>query len=198
MAPRALDTDEYGNARAGRELPRYGWLGVRQRSAETVTGHMLMGMRLYDPTTGRFLSVDPVPGGGDNRYGYPGDPVNQNDLDGRKWKCKAKCQLAGRGSHCTGYVFGAGSGNNEDSAVKDAKRDVVHQAPRGCYARHCKAYDCTKNRLRQWLDGNYNPRTMHRQNVPNWMRSANHNSWGILFHSEVWRGTSGSLCGCSP
>ncbi|WP_372445192.1 DNRLRE domain-containing protein [Streptomyces verrucosisporus] len=198
VAPTALDTDEYGNARAGQQIPRYGWLGAKQRTAETVTGQILMGIRLYDPATGRFLSVDPVFGGGDNRYGYPGDPVNKNDLDGRKWKCKAKCQLAGRGSHCTGYIWGAGSGHSKEEAARDAKRDTVHQAPRGCYARHCRAYDCTKNRARQWWDSNYSPRNIHRRNPPNWMRRANHNSWGILFRSEVWRGTYGSWCGCSP
>ncbi|MFE4612048.1 DNRLRE domain-containing protein [Streptomyces niveus] len=198
QAPIALDTDEYGTPRAGQTTTRYGWLGTKQRSAETVTGDTLMGVRLYNSTTGRFLSVDPVQGGGANRYGYPGDPVNQNDLDGRAWKCKAKCDLAGRGSHCTGHVWGAGSGKTESGAVKDAKRDATQQAPRGCYARHCRAYDCTKNRFRQWWDGNYNPRTMHRHNAPNWMRSANRNSWGVLFRSQVWSGTYGSLCGCSP
>jgi hypothetical protein len=48
-----------------------------------------MGVRLYNPTTGRFLSVDPVPGGNANPYEYcSGDPVNCTDLDGRwgKWK----------------------------------------------------------------------------------------------------------------
>ncbi|MBD0710424.1 MULTISPECIES: RHS repeat-associated core domain-containing protein [unclassified Streptomyces] len=44
-----------------------------------------MGVRLYNPATGRFLSIDPVYGGGDNRYGYPGDPVNQYDLDCKSW-----------------------------------------------------------------------------------------------------------------
>ncbi|MGA5171011.1 hypothetical protein, partial [Streptomyces lavendulocolor] len=31
------------------------------------------------------LSTDPIHGGGDNRYGYPGDPINQYDLDGKRW-----------------------------------------------------------------------------------------------------------------
>lgn len=46
---------------------------------------LLMGVRLYDPISGRFDSLDPVPGGGDNAYGYPGDPVNQFDLNGKWW-----------------------------------------------------------------------------------------------------------------
>ncbi|MFE2536882.1 RHS repeat-associated core domain-containing protein, partial [Streptomyces sp. NPDC059371] len=40
--------------------------------------------RLYNPTTGRFLSTDPVHGGNANPYEYvTADPVNQYDLDGR-------------------------------------------------------------------------------------------------------------------
>ncbi|WP_236246931.1 DNRLRE domain-containing protein [Streptomyces sp. CC210A] len=85
-APVALDSDEYGNPRAGQPATRYGWLGAKQRSAETLTGLTLMGVRFYNPVTGRFLSIDPVHGGGDNRYGYPGDPINQYDLDGKSWK----------------------------------------------------------------------------------------------------------------
>ncbi|MFE4370527.1 DNRLRE domain-containing protein [Streptomyces sp. NPDC056835] len=87
-APVALDSDEYGNPRPGRAAARYGWLGAKQRSAETVTGLVLMGVRLYNPATGRFLSVDPVYSGGDNAYAYPGDPVNQFDLDGKWWSWK--------------------------------------------------------------------------------------------------------------
>jgi hypothetical protein len=51
-----------------------------------------MGVRLYNPTTGRFLSVDPIPGGNANASEYcSGDPVSCTDLDGRwgfsrKWK----------------------------------------------------------------------------------------------------------------
>ena len=60
----------------------YGWLGGQQRSTDTVGGLTLMGARLYNPVSGRFLSMDPVPGGNDNTYTYPPDPVNMTDLSG--------------------------------------------------------------------------------------------------------------------
>jgi RHS repeat-associated protein len=63
---------------------RYGWLGGAQRSTQALAGVTLMGVRLYDPNTGRFWSTDPVPGGNATTYDYcSGDPVNCTDLDGR-------------------------------------------------------------------------------------------------------------------
>ncbi|MFE5854280.1 DNRLRE domain-containing protein [Streptomyces sp. NPDC056500] len=76
--------DDYGNPLPGTDPARYGWLGSKQRSAETPSRTTLMGVRLYDPRIGRFLSPDPLYGGGANAYGYPADPVNRYDLDGRK------------------------------------------------------------------------------------------------------------------
>lgn len=82
------DTDEYGNKKSFSTTPAFGrylWLGGKQRSTETVGQDLiLMGVRLYNPTTGRFLSVDPIPGGSANAYEYCfADPVNCFDLDGR-------------------------------------------------------------------------------------------------------------------
>ncbi|MFJ6935484.1 DNRLRE domain-containing protein [Streptomyces sp. NPDC101132] len=97
VAPVALDNDEYGQARVGQAEARYGWLGQNQRSAETVTSTILMGVRLYNPGTGRFLSIDPVYGGNSNAYEYcSGDPVNCTDLDGRFSRSKTKYYSWGR------------------------------------------------------------------------------------------------------
>ncbi|MDX3458585.1 DNRLRE domain-containing protein [Streptomyces sp. ME02-8801-2C] len=76
----ALSYDEFGNATGS---ARYGWLGEAQRSSDAQSGIMLMGLRLYNSGTGRFLSVDPVLGGSANAYDYTNqDPVNQVDLAG--------------------------------------------------------------------------------------------------------------------
>ncbi|MFJ2260625.1 RHS repeat-associated core domain-containing protein [Streptomyces sp. NPDC087844] len=76
--------DEYGNATDTTAATAYGALGSHQRFSGTLSGLTLMGVRLYEATTGRFLSTDPVYGGNDNPYVYPADPVNKYDLDGRK------------------------------------------------------------------------------------------------------------------
>jgi len=76
--------DEYGKPIENGEVARYGWVGAKQRDSSVLGGLTLMGARLYNGRTGRFLSRDPLPGGNDNSYVYPTDPVNNFDLDGLK------------------------------------------------------------------------------------------------------------------
>ncbi|WP_308189029.1 RHS repeat-associated core domain-containing protein [Streptacidiphilus sp. ASG 303] len=112
--PTVLQADEYGNPLSGTPATRYGWLGAKQRSSETLTGLTLMGIRLYDPTAGRFLSVDPVPGGNANAYDYcTADPISCYDLDGRwgwrsigKWASHHKVDIA---LTAVGFVPGVGA-----------------------------------------------------------------------------------------
>ncbi|MFI6002225.1 DNRLRE domain-containing protein [Streptomyces sp. NPDC051366] len=101
-APVALDADEFGNPRTGQQSARYGWLGGQQRSAETVTGTMLMGVRMYSPATGRFLTSDPVYGGSATAYDYANqDPGNQFDPSGRM----AYVRTCGTSWRWWGYTF---------------------------------------------------------------------------------------------
>ncbi|MGA9146093.1 MAG: RHS repeat-associated core domain-containing protein [Candidatus Nanopelagicales bacterium] len=61
----------------------YGWEGTAQRDTVNASSLITMGARIYNQTTGRFLTVDPVPGGNANPYMYPADPVNGEDLSGQ-------------------------------------------------------------------------------------------------------------------
>ncbi|MGN9789232.1 DNRLRE domain-containing protein [Nonomuraea sp. ZG12] len=75
---------EYGAPRpSAADSHRYGWLGSYQRDSDAIGGLVLMGRRVYNPATGRFLQLDPVEGGSANAYEYcSGDPVNKTDLAG--------------------------------------------------------------------------------------------------------------------
>jgi len=72
-----------------------------------------MGVRLYDPSTGRFLQTDPVPGGNANAYEYcNADPLNRYDLDGkwhwRRWARRAT-RLAVAGVFAVGIAAACGA-----------------------------------------------------------------------------------------
>ncbi|MEV6817096.1 RHS repeat-associated core domain-containing protein, partial [Micromonospora sp. NPDC051296] len=87
---RTSEANEYGTPRNAADAgsQRYGWLGAKQRAADTPSGIILMGVRLYNTVTGRFLQVDPVYGGSCNTYEYTcADPINSEDLDGKAKRC---------------------------------------------------------------------------------------------------------------
>ncbi|OON32074.1 hypothetical protein BSA16_07790 [Micromonospora sp. Rc5] len=78
---------EYGQPRDLSDVGtrRYGWLANDQRAADTPNGFVLMGARIYSPTTGRFLSEDAIYGGNANPYEYcVGDPLGCSDVSGLK------------------------------------------------------------------------------------------------------------------
>ncbi|MFE1734460.1 RHS repeat-associated core domain-containing protein [Streptomyces bacillaris] len=80
-APTSLTSDEFGKSATGKA--RYGFFGAEQRSSETLGNLVMMGVRLYDPASGRFLQTDPVSGGSCSNYDYVcGDPVNAEDVTG--------------------------------------------------------------------------------------------------------------------
>ena len=93
--------DEFGNPTTTNAL-RYSWLGGKDRAQTGIGNLTLMGQRLYDPATGRFLQTDPIPGGSANAYDYAGqDPINRYDLNGQCWQMwKKKChKFIGKSVH---------------------------------------------------------------------------------------------------
>jgi RHS repeat-associated protein len=85
---RTFETDEFGTPKVQDSPPKYGWLGGKQRRTELSIGVVQMGVRSYVPQLGRFLQMDPVPGGSANAYDYSNqDPVNTFDLGGNKPGC---------------------------------------------------------------------------------------------------------------
>jgi RHS repeat-associated protein len=84
------EPDEHGLPRGGVTLDqRYAYLGSAQRAADNPGGLITMGARLYNPATGRFLSVDPIYGGNANPYDYcSGDSVNCSDTSGQAADCR--------------------------------------------------------------------------------------------------------------
>jgi RHS repeat-associated protein len=81
------ETNEFGMTRTGNgPAGRYGWLGSALRDAANPAGLILMGVRLYNPATGRFLSADRHYAGSANAYDYASqDPINESDTAGTSY-----------------------------------------------------------------------------------------------------------------
>lgn len=62
----------------------------------------------------------------------------------RPWRCEAKCQ--GRPTTpcaaCPDWLYGTGAGPTQPDAAKAAISAATGSAPKGCYGRHCRAYNC--------------------------------------------------------
>ena len=138
------EASEYGTPLDPTKLgeQRYGWLGTYQRAADASSGIMLMGVRLYNTVTGRFLQVDPVAGGSCGRYEYTcADPGNKTDLDGKWSFCSSLCQLG--------------------KALKKWGKSIKRRAPR--YGRACIGLGgiagggerIKKGKLRFWGSGGW-------------------------------------------
>ncbi|MFF9983246.1 polymorphic toxin-type HINT domain-containing protein [Streptomyces erythrochromogenes] len=86
--------DPFGNERGTQPSPGT-WAsdkGFVGGTKEQATGFTLLGAREYDPTTGRFISPDPIIDPGDpqqwNAYAYSNnDPINKSDATGLKVFC---------------------------------------------------------------------------------------------------------------
>jgi RHS repeat-associated protein len=103
-------TDEYGKPSIGAPSTgtRYDYLGQHQRQRDTNSGLQLMGQRVLNPVTGRFLQTDPLTGGGCNDYEYTcGNPANRADLDGRVWRYLTTTWSGWLGQPLTTYCTGA-------------------------------------------------------------------------------------------
>lgn len=78
-----FEPTEFGQPRAGQMARRYGWLGSYSRARDSLSGFTFMGVRLYNPSSGRFLQTDPLAGGSANSYDYAAqDPIGSRDLGG--------------------------------------------------------------------------------------------------------------------
>ena len=101
-----LSTDAFGNtvSSTGSTPSPFGFVGGAGYQTDSDTGLMLLGHRYYDPSTGRFLSRDPIQAGY-NWYTYcNNDPVNAVDPEGLAENGGAVVNKSAQLQWCVGTV----------------------------------------------------------------------------------------------
>jgi len=106
------ESTEYGQPRdPASAADTYGWHGAVRLSTNSLAGLALTGVRLYSPSTGRFLTADPIVGGNPNAYTYPVNPIDSYDVSGQcgfwgvPWhKCKTPTKTGLRADSCGNFA----------------------------------------------------------------------------------------------
>jgi RHS repeat-associated protein len=83
----------------------FGFVGKFEKYSDPFASLVLMGARPYDPALGRFLAVDPVPGGSANDYDFVNqDPINGYDLNGQAPWDHWSCDWCGHAVHVVSHA----------------------------------------------------------------------------------------------
>lgn len=113
------DYRPYGRQQAGPMTPAPGYTG---HVNDPDTGLVYTQARYYDPSIGRFLSVDPDMGAF-NRFAYANsNPVSLIDATGRSPDCSQACmKMRARSDKSSSLTGLSGNGFDESSTIVDAK-----------------------------------------------------------------------------
>lgn len=185
--------DEYGLP-TGTAPTRYGALGAKQRSTQDQAGLTLMGVRLYAPKLGRFLTTDPEPGGSANDYAYPTDPINNYDLNGQWWSWKRAAKIAavvGFGVcvfASAGACLAAGLAGAVISARADAGRWGGRTFRRSLFVNSAYAfagYGVARGLARLWRVGGMSHVRSLKIGVGRYRNSAGRRALGLIWKPKV-------------
>lgn len=127
-------SDPFGNERGTQPAPG-AWAGDKGflgGTKEKSTGFTLLGAREYDPTTGRFISADPIINAGNpqqwNAYAYSeNDPVNKSDATGLE-SCFGVAYCSGSNGTDLGSTFDPNYGKKPPTGNDDEPSDTELKA----------------------------------------------------------------------
>jgi RHS repeat-associated protein len=123
--------DPYGNARGAATT----WIDNRSfldKTTDAVTGLTNIGARYYDPSIGRFISLDPILESTDslalNGYGYTSDnPVTESDPTGQR-PCNGSAAQCGNGDASGGNGTGQGTAISKPVVTKSKSKGTSNSS----------------------------------------------------------------------